>query len=273
MKLNTRINSLRYGMFIPLALLIASLVSGCISYSDARKHIANELNDAIIALANENCGLWTDQDTIAALKHLHETTHQPLIFQASDIIFSNKALKDEAYFSLALIDRKNAAPKINGNKIVSDSIMLVPETATDGIAIQLQGFADCSIASVFAASDHTLPGTLFLFAILSVAHMFYWRHKTTGQCLTENINHATSTAPALDNIKLTPMQRKLTQMLLEAPGMQVDKTTLCTSLWGNKINAEESLYTLVKRTKNALADTDIEIICNRGYSYELRINR
>ena len=54
--------------------------------------------------------------------------------------------------------------------------------------------------------------------------------------------------------------------------MRVDKATLCSALWDNKSNAEESLYTLVRRTKTALAETDIEIICNRGESYELRVS-
>ena len=76
----------------------------------------------------------------------------------------------------------------------------------------------------------------------------------------------------LDGIKLTPMQRQLTQLLLDAPEMRVDKATLCSTLWGNKSNAEESLYTLVRRTKSALSASNIEIICNRGDSYELRIS-
>lgn len=68
------------------------------------------------------------------------------------------------------------------------------------------------------------------------------------------------------------MQRQFAQMLLDAPDMRVDKTAICTSLWGNKSNAEESLYTLVRRTKTALASANIEIICNRGESYQLRIS-
>ena len=68
------------------------------------------------------------------------------------------------------------------------------------------------------------------------------------------------------------MQRQLTRMLIDAPGMRVDKRTLCETLWGDKSNAEESLYTLVKRTKNALVQANMEIVCNRGDSYELRIN-
>lgn len=263
--------SLRYGMFVPLALLIASFVSCCFSYSNAKQNIANDLNDAMIALANENSELWTRQDTIAALRQMHETTHKPLIYQASDVNFRNSALKDEAYFTLALVDKKNAAPKIQGNKIASDSIMLVPERAADGLAIQVQGFADCSMASVFAASDQTLPGVLFTLSILSMASLFVWRRKEQEFSASPIVNE-TVVANPLEGIKLTPMQRQFAQLLLDAPEMRVDKATLCSILWGNKINAEESLYTLVRRTKTALSVANIEIICNRGDSYELRIS-
>ncbi|MBD5205663.1 MAG: helix-turn-helix domain-containing protein [Bacteroidales bacterium] len=262
-------SSLRYGMFIPLALMIASVITCCFSYSNAKQNIANDLNDAMFALANENSELWTRPDTIAAIRHMHETTHKPLIYQASDVNFRNPTLKDEAYFTIALIDNKNVSHRIGGNKIASDSIIIKPERAADGVAIQVQGFADCSMASIFYASDQTLPGILVLFAILSVASMLIWKRKETETPDKEFI--AVSASPSLDSIKLTPMQRQLTRMLLEAPGMKVDKRSLCESLWGNKSNAEESLYTLIKRTKNALAQANMEIVCNRGDSYELRI--
>ena len=266
---------LRYGMLIPLALLLASFVTGCLSYSNAKQIIAEDLNDAMLALANENSGLWTRQDTIAALRQMHETTHKPIIYQASDVNFRNSALKDEAYFTLSLIDKKNALPEIHGNRIhawhaasrfASDTIMLIPECAPDGVAVQLQGFVHCSMASVFAASDQTLPGVLLSLSILSTAAMFVWRRKENG------LAAVSAEANPLDGVKLTPMQRQFAQMLLDAPGMRVDKATLCSTLWGNKSNAEESLYTLVRRTKTALAAANIEIICNRGDSYELRIS-
>ena len=262
--------TLRYGMFIPLALMIASVISCCFSYSNAKQTIANDLNDAMFALANENRELWTSPDTIAAIRHMHETTHKPLIYQASDVNFRNPELKDEAHFTLALVDKKNGSHRIAGNKIASDSIMLMPERAADGVAIQVQGFADCSMASVFFVSDQTLPGILFSLSILSMASMLIWKRKKNEIPKTELA--AVSTSPSLDGIKLTPMQRQLTRMLLDAPDMKVDKRLLCESLWGNKSNAEESLYTLVKRTKNALTRANMEIICNRGDSYELRIN-
>ena len=273
MKNNLSANSeaaLRYGMFIPLALMIASIITCCFSYSNAKQTIANDLNDAMFALANENSELWTRPDTIAAIRHMYETTHKPLIYQASDVNFRNPSLKDEAYFTLALVDTNNGSHRIGGNKIASDSIIIMPERAADGLAIQVQGFADCSVASIFSASDQTLPGILFSLSILSMASMLIWKRKETETPEAEFI--AIPTSPSLDGIKLTPMQRQLARMLLEAPDMKVDKRSLCESLWGNKSNAEESLYTLVKRTKNALAQANMEIVCNRGDSYELRIN-
>ena len=260
---------LRYGMFIPLALMLASVISCCFSYSKAKQNIANDLNDAMLALANENSELWTRPDTIAAIRQMYETTHKPLIYEASDVNFRNTSLKDEAYFTLALVDKKKVAPKIRETKIASDSIMLVPESATDGLAIKVQGFADCSMASVFSASDQTLPGILFSLSILSMSGMFVWRKRMAEIPDTGVV--AVPATPTLDGIKLTPMQRQFTQMLLDAPDMKVDKRTLCETLWDNKSNAEESLYTLVRRTKTALAKANMEIICNRGDSYELRI--
>lgn len=257
-------------MLVPLALMIASLAMGVLSYSNAKQVLSDDLNDAMIALANENSELWTRQDTIAALRQMYDATHKPLIYQATDVNFRNAALKETAYFTLVLVDGQHDAPMIRGNNIASDSILLVPEKAQDGMAIQLRGFADCSMASVFAASDQTLPGLLFAFSIFSIAGMTAWRKRESCFMASETIL-PTAAVPTLDGIKLTPMQRRLTQMLLDAPGNKVDKITLCEALWGSKSNAEESLYTLVRRTKTALAEANIEIVCNRGESYELRV--
>lgn len=264
-------SAVRYGMLMPLAFMIASVITCCLSYSNARQNIANDLNDAMFALADENNELWTRPDTVAAIRQMYETTHKPLIYQASDVNFRIASLKDDAYFTLALVEKKNSFHKIGGNKIASDSIMLMPRHSADGIAIQVQGFADCSMASVFSASDQTLPGILLTLSFLSMAGMFVWKRRESEVVETELI--AVPATPSLAGVKLTPMQRRFVQMLLEAPDMKVDKRVLCETLWDNKSNAEESLYTLVRRTKNALAEVNMEIVCNRGDSYELRINR
>lgn len=264
-------SALRYGMLVPLALIIVAFISCCFSYSDAKRIIANELNDAIIALANENGEQWTRPDTIAALRQVYEITHKPLIYQVPDMNFRNSVLKEDAYFTIALVDKKNASPEIRGSKIASDSIMLVPERGVDGLAVQIQGFADCSMASVLAVSDQTLPAILLTLSILSIVGLYLSQRKATGISEIAVVSKP-SARDALDAIKLTPMQRQFVQMLIDAPNMRVDKKVLCEALWGNKSNAEESLYTLVRRTKSALVNANIQIRCNRGDSYELHVN-
>lgn len=263
-------SSLRYGFIIPLALMMASFVTSCLSFASAKTDIASDLNDAIIALAAEKADLFTRPDTIAALRKMHETTHQPLIYQAADVDFRNSALKDNVYFTIALVDDRNTTLKIRGNKISSDSVMLVPERTSEGLAVKVQGFADCTMASVFSASDQTVPGLLFVLSLLYMASMIMWQRRGIDLAPQETMT-AITTADLLSGVRLTPMQRQLTLMLLDAPDRRVDKATLCSALWGNKSNAEESLYTLVRRTKAALANADLEIVCNRGDSYEIHI--
>lgn len=264
--------ALRWGFLIPLALVIASVATSCFSYSKAKQDIVDDLNQALWTLVDENSDVWTRQDTIRALRQLYEVTHKPLMCQATELNFRNGSLKDLAYFTVALADKKVSAPKFDSDKIASDSIMLVPKETSNASAIQVQGFVDCSMASVFAISDQTLPGALLMLSISCIASMIVWSRRA-GQQLPLKPTSPTLTAQTLDGIKLTPMQRQLTQLFIDAPDNRVKKAALCTALWGNKSNAEESLYTLIRRTKAVLVEANIEITCNRGDSYELHIRR
>lgn len=265
-------NALRRGFLLPLALVIASVASSFTSYSKAKQDIADDLNQALWTLVYENKDAWTCQDTVSALAQLYEVTHKPLIYQAPDLDFRNASLKDTAYFTVALADKKVTAPKIKRGNIASDSIMLVPEVPFNGLAIHVQGFVECSMSSIFAVSDQTVPAGLLVLSISCIASMLVWLRRKEHRLPSEPTS-PTLSAQSLDGIKLTPMQRQLTQLFLDAPDNRVNKTALCTALWGNKSNAEESLYTLIRRTKTVLAEANIEISCNRGDSYELRIRR
>lgn len=268
---NKGYKTLRYGMLVPLSLLIASIAAGYFSYSDARRTIAENLNHATIAITDKNRGLWTRQDTVAALCQLNEATNRPLIFRISETYFGDRALKGDAYLTLTVLTpdyntnnaNTNNASGMSADKIVSDSIMLITGNDANCVTIQVRGYTDCSMASVFAASDQALPGVLFGLSLLSTALLFMTRRRT---------GHVASPGIVIASLKLTPMQRRFLELLIDAPDMRVDKRTLCATLWDNKSNAEESLYTLVRRTKVAIADSGIGITCNRGDSYELRIN-
>lgn len=256
-------------MYLPLLFLLASLVSGCFSYFRTRQSIADDLNDGIVALAKAKGELWTRQDTLDALSHIHELTGEPLLFRATDVDFKIASLRDQAYYSLALVDNGCEPAAARHHGIASDSVLLMMEDDAAGLAVKVQGFADCSMASVLAVSDPTVPGALLILSLASMAAMCLWGRRGPTEA-PEPVCIA-PVAPSLDGVKLTPMQKRLAQMLLDAPGRRVDKASLCSALWGNKSNAEESLYTLVRRTKAALSETGMEITCNRGDSYELHI--
>ncbi len=266
--------AMRVGMLVPAVLLVASVVAGCLSYAKAKIAIARELNEAVLALANENGEKWIRQDTVAALRTLNETTRQPLVFSGSDMAFRNATLKQAAYYTLALVDNNTAvSPRIQDDKIASDSILLMAGEKGASHAIRLQGFADCSVASVWAVSDQRFPALLFLLSVMSMVSMVIWIRKRgfSAELTPLTIPEGKMISPILDNIHLTPMQRRLMEMFAASPDMRVDKSRLCQELWGNKSNAEESLYTLVRRTKTAVAEAGYEIVCHRGDSYELRL--
>ena len=73
-------------------------------------------------------------------------------------------------------------------------------------------------------------------------------------------------------MKLTPMQQQLMEMLWRSPSHQLSKTEICDALWPKKENANETLYTLVRRLKPIVEQhSDLKIVVDRGKSYGLII--
>ena len=71
-------------------------------------------------------------------------------------------------------------------------------------------------------------------------------------------------------VKLTPMQQQLMEMLWQSPSHQLSKTAICDALWPKKENANDTLYTLIRRLKPILEKhSDLKIEVDRGKSYRL----
>ena len=72
--------------------------------------------------------------------------------------------------------------------------------------------------------------------------------------------------------RLTPMQEQLVGLLMSAPGRSLDKQSICQVLWPGKPDASETLYTLVRRTKQALErEGRYAISSERGRSYRIDV--
>lgn len=73
-------------------------------------------------------------------------------------------------------------------------------------------------------------------------------------------------------VKLTPMQQQLMEMLWQSPTHQLSKAEICNSLWPKKPDANETLYTLIRRLKPIIEEhSDLKIEADRGKSYGLTI--
>ena len=73
-------------------------------------------------------------------------------------------------------------------------------------------------------------------------------------------------------LKLTPMQQQLMEMLWKSPTHQLSKTEICNTLWPKKPDANETLYTLIRRLKPIIEQhSDLKIEADRGKSYGLTI--
>ena len=73
-----------------------------------------------------------------------------------------------------------------------------------------------------------------------------------------------------NEVKLTPMQQQLMEMLWLSPTRQLSKTEICNALWPKKEDASETLYTLIRRLKPIIEEhSDLRIESDRGKSYGL----
>ncbi len=73
-------------------------------------------------------------------------------------------------------------------------------------------------------------------------------------------------------VKLTPMQQQLMEMLWLSPTRQLSKAEICNALWPKKPDASETLYTLIRRLKPIIEEhSDLKIEVDRGKSYGLTI--
>ena len=73
-------------------------------------------------------------------------------------------------------------------------------------------------------------------------------------------------------VKLTPMQQQLMEMLWLSPSHQLSKAEICDALWPKKPDASETLYTLIRRLKPIIEEhSDLKIESDRGKTYGLKV--
>lgn len=73
-----------------------------------------------------------------------------------------------------------------------------------------------------------------------------------------------------NEVKFTPMQQQLMEMFFAEDTHCLHQSDICQALWPKKDDANESLYTLIRRLKAVIhKSTDLDIEAERGRGYRL----
>ena len=184
----------------------------------------------------------------------------------------NKALREKAFITFDLVDENTPVPAADRPLVCSDTLFIRAAGSQDVLA--LRGYVQLSAATIFGLSDQRYPALLIILALLWLAGSEYMiRKRKAAPCLggiyySEDEDRFYTAAH--DAVRFTPMQQQLMLLFWKAPSHSLSKEDICAALWPKKEDANDTLYTLIKRIKPILeAHTDLKIVVDRGRKYTL----
>ena len=150
--------------------------------------------------------------------------------------------------------------------------------AVDTKGRQFKAYASCSQATIFSLSDQRPTAILWTITLLWATFCVYRFRQHTGQTsrplqfggLSFEDDEKTFYNVQGQPIKLTPMQQQLMEMFFTSSNHQLSKTEICDTLWPKKPDANETLYTLIRRLKPVIEkNSNLKIESDRGKAYRL----
>lgn len=288
-----RLSAANLSMALTFLLVVLSFSFGYRSYSQAERRVVSDLNQALQRTVLQNKDLWLNADTIRTYVKLQEVMGAPVSVSSSNRKFAEALslpqLRDVSTLSLHIL-KKNDQPallhEMPAGYLVSDTLLWL-STAADasGLTLSFRGYAQCSAALIFSLSEQTIPVLLLLAALLwGGFSYFHFRRKNAPADgkrdeniisfgnLSLSLHEACFYNEEQEKLKLTPMQYALMEMFYLSSSHQLFKTDICQSLWPGKENADETLYTLIRRLKPIVEDnSNLKITTDRGRAYGLEL--
>lgn len=281
-------------MAFTLLLVVLSIGIGYSNYSQARQYVVSDLNQALQHSLLKNKDLWLNADTINTYAKLQEVMGAPVSVSSSNKAFAKAlsiaGLKEVSSISLHILKKDDPVSVFNevpAGYLASDTLVWLSTTAdASGLTLSFRGYARCSTALLFSLSNQTIPGLLLLTAVVcGIFSFIHFRRKSSSNssCTTQEEviafgNLSLSRQEACfynenkERLKLTPMQYELMEMFYLSSSHLLFKSDICQSLWPGKDNADETLYTLIRRLKPIVEDnSNLKITTDRGRAYGLEI--
>lgn len=277
-------NSKLLSVAVFLTLMLTSLLAGRHNYCKARNEITADLNQALAQTLKERKDYIITQDTIRVYKQLRKTSGGQVLIAVSDERFcrylKDKRLQQAAFITFDVVDSDFQNNSLGDQAICSDTLIVKDKHAGETLA--LKGYARLSVASILGMSDQRIPAacmiSAFLWAMLS---WLYLRKKQEGSeavtgfggLVYSEVDQRFYTA-AHTPIRFTPMQQQLMLLFWNAPSHSLTKEDICAALWPKKEDANDTLYTLIRRLKPIVEEhTNLKIVPDRGRNYSLEINK
>lgn len=139
--------------------------------------------------------------------------------------------------------------------------------------------ANCSFATTFMMSDQKASGSILLVGMLWLFGSLWYVRRNRPELIVQGLsyggivfNNDMFMTQSGEQIHLTPMQHSLLKMFITADTHTLSKQEICNRLWPKKPDANDTLYTLIKRIKPILeTHSTLKIESDRGKSYSLKI--
>lgn len=276
-------------LFLALLLGIVSTVLGYRSYSQTRQYITDDLNQAVRHTVLQQRALCQQPDTLQAYRNLTQSMGAPVTVSGANPAFARaltlEALRGRAVLAISAGDADEADATIPDGYLASDTVMwMLPEA--DGAVLTFRGYAHCSPWFILRHSDQTLAGLFLLGALLCLGYALR-RHRSSASPADATTDDSLITFGNLslsqrddcfyneqhERLHLTPMQYALMEMFYLNDDHRLTKPHICRSLWPGKDNADETLYTLIRRLKPIVEEnSNLHITSDRGRAYVLEVN-
>ena len=200
---------------------------------------------------------------------------------------TERLVEDDMNQALTLALKKQQSDVINADTIrVFNSFLQLDELrgsailAVDTRQKDFRCEANCSMATIFSMSEQRPALVIWMLALLWATFCFFQRRRVTplltGMLQYGDLLYSESESRFFnakgEYVKLTPMQQQLMEMFFHSSNHTLSKTEICDTLWPKKDNANETLYTLIRRLKPIIeSHSDLKIEVDRGKAYELII--
>jgi DNA-binding winged helix-turn-helix (wHTH) protein len=274
---------------------------GAKQYNRTRETIIANLNAALREAVKMHANNWLCRDTIQSYAKLQQQMGAAVTLHTYDNIFAEalpeKRFKENAGIQISVMNMSShqqgeaLAENADNGYIMSDTIMLMNNAKVADAALSLRGYVFCPFINIISMTNLTTPTILLALAFCFGGLYFYFRRKysvknekeTSGADNSKIITFGDLSLSTEDScvydlnskrLNLTPMEYSLMEMFYCSSSHFLLKKDICDTLWPGKDNADETLYALIRRLKQTLAEhSNLKISAIRGRAYQLDLDQ